>query len=121
MTYRAALIERLNQMANDCALYDQGEWSELVFEAITALQSPADRWRPIQDDENYSPRIEALAESWASIDGKAKHLALCRQHEDVEAVLGHYGGYMAEARTMIERLEKRGFTVTPIPYPLEGR
>lgn len=42
MTDREALIARLKQMANDCALYGQTEWSDLVLEAINALQSPAD-------------------------------------------------------------------------------
>lgn len=64
--------------------------------------------------------IEAVAEAWASFDGK---LAEFRQEREIingrfatSCVVGngHYAGYMAEAEEMIERLKKRGFDVTPI-------
>lgn len=53
---------------------------------------------------------EALAESWASIDGKLDEFRAGKGQPE-EAHGGHYGGYMAEAEEMIKRLEKRGFAV----------
>ena len=58
--------------------------------------------------------VEALAESWASIDGK-----LQRFRDDKAAPItsrngmpdGTHQGYMAEAATMIERLRYRGWVL----------
>jgi hypothetical protein len=64
--------------------------------------------------------IEAVAEVWASIDGKLE------KFRDERAIVngpfatsmivkdGHYAGYMVEAEEMIDRLRARGFDVTPI-------
>lgn len=63
------------------------------------------------------PRVNALAEAWASIDGKLDYY---RRERDEEVDLldptctGHFAGYEAEAQEMIRRLEARGFTVTPL-------
>lgn len=60
--------------------------------------------------------IEALAEAWASIDGKLEKFRACKDamgKDEVEAG-GYYSGYMCEAEEMIRRLEKRGFTVTTL-------
>ena len=46
--------------------------------------------------------IEALAESWASIDGK-----LNRPDYEME----HMDGYLSDADELLFRLEKRGFTI----------
>lgn len=53
--------------------------------------------------------IEALAESWASIDGKVEDFKDCKISKPLEDELGHYGGYMADAEEMIKRLERRGY------------
>ena len=61
--------------------------------------------------------IEAVAEAWASIDGKDDHF---RRERDEKVrfmdptCTGHYAGYLAEAEELICRIERRGFTVRPI-------
>lgn len=69
--------------------------------------------------------IEALAESWASIDGNLEPFRTERDsgmtHHD-PGYTGHYDGYMVEAAEMIQRLRARGYDVTPTapapsPYP----
>lgn len=58
---------------------------------------------------------EAVAEAWASIDGKLTRFCLCRQNEALERVDGFYGGYMAEAEELIKRIAMRGFSVIATP------
>jgi len=67
--------------------------------------------------------VEALAEAWASIDGKLKDFAAGRESDEIDAFGGHYAGYLADAMSMIDRLEKRGFTVRrtgPVIAPPKG-
>lgn len=59
--------------------------------------------------------IEAVAEAWASIDGKLEEYRRGKRSADICAYGGHYAGYTAEAREMIARMEARGFTVAPLP------
>lgn len=59
--------------------------------------------------------IEALAESWASIDGKLDRFRACKENGGLDDVEGHYKGYLCDAEEMIRRLETRGFTVVPLP------
>ena len=60
-------------------------------------------------------RIEALADAWASIDGKLEKFRAGKGAADIrDEPGGHWSGYMEEAREMIQRLEKRGFTVVPL-------
>ena len=61
--------------------------------------------------------IAALAESWASIDGKteefkigAAHKNMGFAHRDLMAV-STYDGYLLEAKDMIQRLNDRGFSI----------
>lgn len=57
----------------------------------------------------------ALAEVWASIDGKLEKFKQGegeRKQGGISPSGGYYDGYMCEAAEMIARLEKRGFTVT---------
>ncbi len=56
-------------------------------------------------------RIEALAEAWASIDGRLERFRACKADKALDLKDGSYSGYMCEAEEMIERLETRGFTV----------
>lgn len=59
--------------------------------------------------------VEALADAWASIDGKVDKFRAgkgCASIEDEPG--GHYSGYMAEADEMIRRLNARGFDVVAI-------
>ena len=64
--------------------------------------------------------VEAVAEVWASIDGKLEKFrderAIVNGPFATSSIVkdGHYAGYMAEAEEMIDRLRERGFDVTPI-------
>ena len=55
---------------------------------------------------------EALAETWASIDGRLKSFEDGRTGADHD---GRYAGYLVEAAEMIRRLRSRGFDVTAVP------
>lgn len=72
-----------------------------------------------EDHRNSPEAIEALAEAWASIDGKLEQFRAGKQAktltEEVEQHGGHYSGYTAEAEEMIRRLQARGYDVTPLP------
>lgn len=79
---------------------------------------------PIKSDEWQNGRdlvngwtvgsVTALAEAWASIDGKLEAFTHERTtdmplgHPDCT---GHYAGYIAEAEEMMARLAKRGFKI----------
>ena len=55
---------------------------------------------------------EALAEAWASIDGKLREFRAGKKAPNTHLEPGgHYSGYMADAEEMLERLESRGFVV----------
>ncbi len=60
-------------------------------------------------------RIEAVAESWASIDGKNEAFQRERDN-DIDykdpTYTGHYAGYVVEASELIKRIESRGFTIS---------
>ena len=64
--------------------------------------------------------VYALAEAWASIDGKVDDFRRERGLDPVNSLMtdpnftGHYVGYMEEAEEMIRRLQRRGFTVVPL-------
>lgn len=61
-------------------------------------------------DKGFTPGpVEALAEAWASIDGKLEKFRDSKG-APLEAG-GHYDGYMEEAKEMIRRLRTRGFDV----------
>ena len=57
-------------------------------------------------------RIEALAESMASQDGKISSFRNGKIAKSETAFGVHYAGYMAEAKDLIIRLNNRGHTVT---------
>jgi hypothetical protein len=64
---------------------------------------------------------EALAEAWASIDGKSAAFRRERARAEVaildadeEGNTGHYEGYLVQAKEMIVRLRKRGFDIVPL-------
>lgn len=64
--------------------------------------------------ESDDPAVAALAEAWASIDGKLDHF---RRERDDRIPLtdptstGHHEGYLADAGELIKRLQTRGFVV----------
>lgn len=55
---------------------------------------------------------EAVAEAWASIDGKLESFRKGRNIVDDDA--GHYVGYMADAQELIERVNARGVMMIPV-------
>ena len=67
------------------------------------------------DDIINTAACEALAESWASIDGWSAEFERGRDDPQYDNVEGRYQGYCAEAAEMIRRLRSRGFDVTVVP------
>lgn len=55
--------------------------------------------------------IEALADTWASIDGKLERFRANRTDRSLDLTDGSYPGYMYEAGEMIVRLRRRGFVI----------
>ena len=55
-----------------------------------------------------SEAIEALAEAWASLDGKLEEFLAGRTGEDTE---GDYHGYLSDAAELAKRLEHRGYLI----------
>lgn len=75
------------------------------------------------DPKERKEAINALAASWASIDGKLDTFAAEAQPGDIEAFLngsGTHMGYMVEAEEMLTRLERRGFTITRLVNPIRA-
>lgn len=63
-----------------------------------------DEWQPISG-------IEALADVWASMDGKRDEFRAGRSGPDTG---GRYAGYMADAEEMTRRLAARGYCLAAI-------
>ena len=59
-----------------------------------------------------SEAIEALAESWASLDGKLEEFRAGRAGKDIE---GDYHGYLSDAAELAKRLESRGYLIVRVP------
>ena len=59
-----------------------------------------------------SEAIEALAEAWASLDGKLDEFLAGRGGEDTE---GDYHGYLSDAAELAKRLEHRGYLIVRAP------
>jgi hypothetical protein len=57
-------------------------------------------------------RVWALAEAWASIDGRLALFKACQKSPKLDMKDGCYSGYCAEAQELLERLRARGFTIT---------
>ncbi len=69
--------------------------------------------------ETSKEMVEAVAESWASIDGKLE-----RFREDKTGSLGQmdgcYDGYMIEAKELLVRAERRGYAIDRVSVSVEG-
>jgi hypothetical protein len=63
--------------------------------------------------------VEALAEVMAEIGGRSEEFLACRESFEIEDIKGHYGGYVVEARDLIRRLERRGYTVRQIDASMD--
>ncbi len=53
----------------------------------------------------------SLAEAWASLDGRVGVFHLCRIDAVSEDRMGRYEGYLADARSMIERAKSRDLVI----------
>lgn len=59
--------------------------------------------------------VDAVADAWASIDGKVDEYRAGRSVSSiVDEPGGHFGGYQADAKELIERITKRGFVLVPV-------
>jgi len=65
-----------------------------------------------------SEAIEALAEAWASLDGKLDEFHAGRAGEDTE---GDYHGYLSDAAELAKRLEHRGYVIVRVPQESPGK
>lgn len=77
---------------------------DLMNGIATRLDSPASK---------YDSATEAVADAWASIDGKRDKFWSCKSDPDEEAISGYYSGYMEDAAELIRRLEARGYVLVP--------
>lgn len=57
---------------------------------------------------------EALADAWASIDGKLDKFRRGKTAKSIMSYGGHYEGYMADADEMILRLRRRGYALRKV-------
>lgn len=55
--------------------------------------------------------VEALAEAWASIDGKLRQFRYGKRYPTSERARreGYYDGYLFDADELVKRTAKRGF------------
>lgn len=58
--------------------------------------------------------IEAVADAWASIDGKLDDFRAGKGKNFSEQPGGRYYGYLEDAKELVARIEKRGFCVKPL-------
>lgn len=59
--------------------------------------------------------IEAIADSWASLDGRAEAFRACKSDQELEEQKGYFGGYMADAAALLDNLHRRGFDIVSKP------
>jgi hypothetical protein len=63
-------------------------------------------------------KITALAEAWASMDGKLdafrREMTMDPFDRNAPDYTGHYEGYMEDTKELLRRLETRGYTIVPI-------
>jgi hypothetical protein len=63
-------------------------------------------------------KITALAETWASMDGKLdafrREMTMDPLDRNAPDYTGHYEGYKEDAKELLRRLETRGYTIVPI-------
>lgn len=96
--------------------YGDEEETQSVHDQIKAQVEALDNGTAvIKPFKAITPEVEAVAEAWASIDGKRAQFEIERDmHLTDERCTGTYAGYMAEAYELIERINARGFDVVRI-------
>lgn len=67
------------------------------------------------DVAKASPEVEAVAESWASMDGRGEDFYQGKffPNSDRARQGGHYEGYIADAEELLARVRVRGFVLVP--------
>ncbi len=65
--------------------------------------------------DRFDSSTEALADAWASIDGRMRLFRRCKSDRKLEDVEGRYEGYMADAGELKRRLARRGFIIIKPP------
>lgn len=103
----------------DVAQLDQDAWlqhlHEEILDAAVYLQRLKDERGKVAEPFVIESDIEALADAWASVDGKI-HLFRAGKGMDIQLQPGaHYEGYMDDAASMIRRLATRGYMIVPRP------
>jgi hypothetical protein len=58
--------------------------------------------------------VQAVAEAWASCDGRLEAFRACSENPAREASEGRCAGYLVDAEALIARLYERGFVVMPV-------
>ena len=59
----------------------------------------------------FDNATEALADAWASIDGKLDDFRAGKGLSILDQPGGRYAGYIEDATSLIERLRKRGYVI----------
>ena len=97
-------------MASSGPLFDSGGSGRLPL----PRRSRVEPLQKIRSGSGYrriitmSEAIEALAEAWASLDGKLDEFLAGRAGKDTE---GDYHGYLSDAAELAKRLEHRGYAI----------
>ncbi len=60
----------------------------------------------------FDSPTEALADAWASIDGKLDQFRADKANPDADPMAGWYEGRMEDAKELRRRLRARGFLIT---------
>lgn len=55
--------------------------------------------------------VDAVADAWASIDGKLTEYRRGKKAKSILAFGGHFAGYQAEAEELIRRIKRRGYVL----------
>ena len=86
-------------------------WSPMMKKAN------AEKLRAAKAPDGCAPdnAAEALADAWASMDGKLDDFRAGKHAGSLDDEPGgHYSGYLCEAQEMLKRLERRGYRIAEI-------
>lgn len=69
----------------------------------------------------FKTPTEALADAWASIDGKLEKFRAGKDKPDLDEPGGYYSGYMEDAKELRQRLKTRGYLITKLHPPRRSK
>lgn len=78
---------------------------------LSPLPGPTQACRNCDERERSADVTEALAEAWASIDGRLDRFR-SEKGKAIKETTGAYEGYMEDARELQKRLHDRGYVLT---------